>query len=188
MKKLLTRVIHKAGCICPSTPARTVYTGEQSPGTPRPAAEPMLWPQMLVQSGQCTYSQLLDTTVVYNKYPSPVTISAMKHHDQKEAGREGFIWLTLPHHCSSLDQKCQNRTRKPQENMAFVSCCFHCSPWCQLCFPLLPLGWILLSKTESTMLSSLAFNSWCSLGLPWAPDPPASAFHVAGTIQPSIVF
>jgi hypothetical protein len=30
-----------------------------------------------------------------------VTIAVMKHHDQNNLGRKGFIWLTLPHHCSS---------------------------------------------------------------------------------------
>ena len=26
----------------------------------------------------------------------------MKHHDQKQVGEKGFIWLTLPQHSSSL--------------------------------------------------------------------------------------
>jgi hypothetical protein len=30
-----------------------------------------------------------------------VTIAAMKHYDQTNWGRKGFIWLTLPHDCSS---------------------------------------------------------------------------------------
>ena len=30
-----------------------------------------------------------------------VTIAVLKNHDQNSLGREGFIWLTLPHHCSS---------------------------------------------------------------------------------------
>ena len=30
-----------------------------------------------------------------------VTIAMMKHHDQNNLERKGFIWLTFPHHCSS---------------------------------------------------------------------------------------
>jgi hypothetical protein len=30
-----------------------------------------------------------------------VSIAGMKHHDQKQLGRKGFIELTFPHHCSS---------------------------------------------------------------------------------------
>jgi hypothetical protein len=28
----------------------------------------------------------------------------LKHHHQSNFGREGFIWLMLPHHCSSLKE------------------------------------------------------------------------------------
>jgi hypothetical protein len=38
----------------------------------------------------------------YNIYTClRVSIAAMKPHDQNNWGRKGFIWLTLPHHCSS---------------------------------------------------------------------------------------
>jgi hypothetical protein len=30
-----------------------------------------------------------------------VTIAVIIHHDQSNLGKRGFIWLTLPHHCSS---------------------------------------------------------------------------------------
>jgi hypothetical protein len=30
------------------------------------------------------------------------SIVVTKHHDQNNLGREGFIWLTFPYHCSSL--------------------------------------------------------------------------------------
>ena len=30
-----------------------------------------------------------------------VTIAVMKHHDQGNLGKKGFIQLTLPYHCSS---------------------------------------------------------------------------------------
>ena len=34
-----------------------------------------------------------------------VTIAVLKHHDQSNfnLGREGFIWLILPYHCSSKE-------------------------------------------------------------------------------------
>ena len=28
----------------------------------------------------------------------------MKHHDQRDLGRKGFIWLQLPNHCLSLKE------------------------------------------------------------------------------------
>jgi hypothetical protein len=31
-------------------------------------------------------------------------VAAMKRHEQSGLGREGFIWLTLPHHCLSLKE------------------------------------------------------------------------------------
>ena len=33
-----------------------------------------------------------------------VPIAVMKDHDQSNLRRKGFIWLTLPHHCSSLKE------------------------------------------------------------------------------------
>lgn len=33
-----------------------------------------------------------------------VIITVMKGHDQTKMGREGFIWFTLPHCCSSLKE------------------------------------------------------------------------------------
>lgn len=33
-----------------------------------------------------------------------VTIAAMKRHDQNNLVRKGFIWLTLPQHCSSVKE------------------------------------------------------------------------------------
>ena len=33
-----------------------------------------------------------------------VTVAKMKHRDQKRLGRKGFIQLTLPYHCSSLEE------------------------------------------------------------------------------------
>ena len=32
------------------------------------------------------------------------SIAVMKHYDQSNLGRKGFVWLTLPHHCSSLKE------------------------------------------------------------------------------------
>lgn len=28
----------------------------------------------------------------------------MKHHDQRNLGRKGFVWLVFPHHCSPLKE------------------------------------------------------------------------------------
>jgi len=33
-----------------------------------------------------------------------VTLVVMKHHDQSNLGREEFILLSLPHHCSPLKE------------------------------------------------------------------------------------
>jgi hypothetical protein len=37
-----------------------------------------------------------------------VTIAVMKHHDQNNLGRKGFVWLTFPYHCSTLRKSEQN--------------------------------------------------------------------------------
>ena len=36
--------------------------------------------------------------------PIRVTISVMKHHDQKQVGRQGFTWVTFPHFSLSLNE------------------------------------------------------------------------------------
>jgi hypothetical protein len=46
---------------------------------------------------QCGVTAGLYTLIVLLR----VTIAVLKNHDQNSLGREGFIWLTLPHHCSS---------------------------------------------------------------------------------------
>jgi hypothetical protein len=33
-----------------------------------------------------------------------ITTAVLKHHDQKQTEEEGAYWLTLPHHCSSLEE------------------------------------------------------------------------------------
>ena len=54
------------------------------------------------------WGSVKDTSKETNKFsscPSQVSIDVMKDHDQKARWRgKCFIWLILPHHCSSLQE------------------------------------------------------------------------------------
>lgn len=59
------------------------------------------------------------------------TVAVLKHHNQKQVGRKGLIWLSLLHHCSSL-KKARIGTQTGQEAGADAQagcCLLTCSTW-----------------------------------------------------------
>ena len=45
------------------------------------------------------------TFIYFNLVLARVTIAVMKHHDQKQAGEKGFIWLIPLHHSPLVEEE-----------------------------------------------------------------------------------
>ena len=50
-----------------------------------------------------------------------VSVAVMKHHEQSNLGRKGFLWLALPQHCSS-SKEVKTGTQVGQEPGGRSSC------------------------------------------------------------------
>ena len=57
-----------------------------------------------MEADVCVWGKCAVSSIVRIAVPGRGTMAVTKHQAQSKLGREGFIWLALPHHSSSLEK------------------------------------------------------------------------------------